>query len=47
MEHNVKCKKCNHLMADHGIDYMYRAYCANGDCKCKVAGLSYKEALKD
>jgi hypothetical protein len=49
MEHSKKCKKCGHLMADHGVDYAYRGYCANGndgDCDCKEVGLSYNEALK-
>jgi hypothetical protein len=49
MEHSKRCKSCSHLMADHGVDYAYRGYCANGndgDCYCKVKGLSYVEALK-
>jgi hypothetical protein len=50
MEHSGMCKKCGHLMADHGVDYWYKSYCANGndgDCKCDVAGQSYEEALQE
>ena len=37
-------------MADHGVDYLYKPYCANGnngDCKCNIAGQSYEDALND
>lgn len=48
MEHSDNCKKCGHLMADHGKDYWWKPYCANGndgDCDCDIPGDSYDEAI--
>lgn len=46
MEHSKVCRKCKHLMMEHGI-YRNKGYCARGpDCKCDVKGLSYEDALK-
>jgi hypothetical protein len=51
MEHNKgRCKICGHGMIEHGVDYAYRGYCANGndgDCDCREKGLSYIEALNE
>lgn len=50
MEHSKSCWLCGHLMADHGVDYWYRGYCANGndgDCPCEEKGLSYDEAIAE